>query len=426
MKVSANGGSAEPLTKLDPAQYTSNRWPAFLPDGKHLLYLAINHDAAKAGNDAIYYASLDGRENRLLLHMQSNPVYADGYLLFARGDKLLALTFDSAKGELKGDAQPVASGVILDPANWHMDVSATDDGLLVYSSGAIGTMQLVWLDRSGKDAGVVADNLSRASPRLSPQGDRAALQMNTGAGQADIFVLDLARGVRTRLTFGPVSNANPTWSRDGKWIYYSSLRNGRYDVFRRTADGSGAEESVFTGDHDVFATDISPDGKIVLLDEREDNKYSVWAFTLAEPRKPRKILEDGRFASFSPDGRYLVYESQESGQYQVYVVPFGDRKGKWQVSSNEAALPRWSSDGKELYYVGLANGAFSVVAVPVKEQGDQLQFGSPQTLVGNMNVAAPPLFDVSPDGKRVLMPRLSQQGNQSVTLVTNFTEGLKK
>jgi len=428
MKVSANGGAAEPLTKLDPAQYTSNRWPAFLPDGKHLLYLAINHDNSKAANDAVYYASLDGRENRMLLHTQSNALYAAGYLLFVRADKLMAQSLDPANGELKGDAQPVASGVIADTGNWHMDVSATQDGLLVYSSGSIGTMQLVWLDRTGKEISVAADNLPWASARLSPQGDRAALQMDTGAGTADIFVLDLARGVRTRLTFGPVSNSTARWSPDGKWIYYSSLRDGTYDVFRRPADGSGAEESVFSSDYNVFPSDISPDGKIVLLDnhERAGRQTSVWALPLAEPRKPWKIIENGSLGTFSPDGRYLVYESPESGQYQVYVVPFGDRKGKWHVSSNEAFLPSWSRDGKELYYVETANGTRSIVAVPVKEHGDQLQFGSPQTLIGKLNVAAFPVYSVSPDGKRILFSRASQQDNQSVTLVTNFTDGLKK
>jgi len=425
MKVSASGGTAEPLTKLDPTQHTSHRWPIFLPDGKHLLYLALNHDRAKDANDAIYYASLDGRENRLLLRAQSNPVYATGYLLFARGDKLMAQGFDPARGELKGDAKPIASGVIDDPSMWYADVSATNDGLLLYSSGAVGTLQLVWLDRSGKDAGVVADNLKWAFARLSPQGDRAALQTDSGAGTDDILVLDLVRGVRTRLTFGPVANNSPRWSHDGKWIYYSSLRDGQYVLFRRLADGSGAEEKLFTGDHDVFPTDISSDGKTVLLDESIDhNKTSVWAVPLAGPGKPQKIVEDGGFASFSPDGRYVAYESVESGQYQVYIVPFGDRPGKWQVTSNMGALPRWSSDGKELYYVEPANGAFSIVAVPVKEQGDQLQFGSPQTLVSKMNVASIPFFDVSPEGKKILVSRLSQQLNQAVTLVTNFTEGL--
>jgi Tol biopolymer transport system component len=425
MRVSANGGTAEPLTKLDPAQHTSHRWPTFLPDGKHFLYLAMNHDNSKAANDAIYYASLDGRENRLLLQTQSNAVYAAGYLLFARGDKLMAQRFDPEKAELKGDPRQVASGVINDSSMWHMDVSATEDGLLLYSGGTLGDMQLVWLDRSGKDLGVVANNVMWVAARISPQGDRATMEMGGESGTPDIFVLDLARGVRTRLTFGPVTNESPVWSPDEKWIYYSSLRNGRYSIFRKLADGSGAEESVFTGDHDDFPTDISRDGKTLLLFEVADHKVGVWALPLADPSKRSKIVEDGELAAFSPDGRYVAYGSNESGQYQVYVVPFGDQKGKWQVLSNESGFPHWSRDGKQLYCVEVANGTFSIVAVPVKEQGDQLQFGSPQTLVGNLNLATLTNFDVSPDGKRILIPRLSQQGSQSVTLVTHFADGLK-
>lgn len=107
-------------------------------------------------------------------------------------------------------------------------------------------------------------------------------------------------------------------------------------------------------------------------------------------------------------------------------MPFDDREGKWQVTSKTGGLPKWGSDGKELYYVELANGTFSIVAVPVKERGDQLQFGNPQTLVSKMSVASVPFFDVSPDGKKILVSRLSQQVNQSVTLVTNFAEGLQQ
>jgi len=426
MKVSAAGGTPEPLTKLDPAQHTSHRWPVFLPDGKHLVYLAINRDNAKAANDAIYYASLDGRENRLLFHTQANALYAAGFLLFARGDKLLAQGFDAAKGELKGEPQVVANGVINDPTDWHMDASAEEDGLLVYSSGAIGAMQLVWLDRNGKDAGVAADNLTQVIARLSPRGDLAALQTESGAGAADIFVLDLARGVRTRLTFGPVANTTPRWSHDGKWIYYAGFRNGRDSIFRKLSDGSSAEESVFSGDHDVVPSACSPDGTTLLFTEFANGKFSLWALPLTGSGKPSKVIENGEYASFSPDGRYVAYESNESGRWEVYAVPFGDRKGKWQVSSNEAALPVWSGDGKEVYYVDVVGTGFSLVSVPVKEQGNGLQFGAPQTLISKMNLGGIPFFDVSRDGKRFLVPRNSQQGTQSVTLVTNFTEGLKK
>jgi len=304
-----------------------------------------------------------------------------------------------------------------------MDVSAAENGLLVFGSGGIGTKQLVWLDRNGKDAGMVADNLGNSyDMRLSPQGDKVAVRIDT-VGVADIWVLDLARGVKTRLTFGPVTNYGSTWSPDGKWIYYSSARNGRVSMFRRAADGSSAEEAVFSGDEDVFPQDFSPDGKVILFSQCAAGKCSIWALPLAEPRKPWKVLDNGEAARFSPDGRYVAYHSTESGQYQVYVVPFGGRQGKWQISPNTGGLPLWSRDGKELYYI---DQTYSVISVPVREQGDALQFGAPQKLITRSNLATVPSFAVSPDGKKILVDRLSQQVNQSVTVVTNFAEDLTK
>jgi eukaryotic-like serine/threonine-protein kinase len=149
----------------------------------------------------------------------------------------------------------------------------------------------------------------------------------------------------------------------------------------------------------------------------------LWALPLAEPGKPSKVIDNGQYGSFSPDGRYVVYESTESRRWEVYVVPFGDRKGKCQVSSNGGIIPIWSGDGKEIFYVSIDNSKYSLVSVPAKEQGEGLQIGAPQTLISTMNGI--PYYDVSRDGKKILVSRLSRQGNQSVTLVTYFADGLK-
>jgi hypothetical protein len=86
-------------------------------------------------------------------------------------------------------------------------------------------------------------------------------------------------------------------------------------------------------------------------------------------------------------------------------------------------VPQWSADGKELFYFD-ANQ--SLVTVSVREAGSALQFGAPQTLVNQWTILTVPFYSVSADGKRILMERVSQQVNQPITIITNFTAGLKK
>jgi len=124
MRVSVNGGTPTPLTTIDPSHHTSHRWPFLLPDGRHLLYLAIHHDTSKTANNTIYYASLDGKENRPLFRSQSNAVYANGYVLFARGDQLMAQVLDPRSGSLSDEPRILARGVMNDVTTWHMDASA--------------------------------------------------------------------------------------------------------------------------------------------------------------------------------------------------------------------------------------------------------------------------------------------------------------
>ena len=422
MRVSAGGGTPVAITKLDTTLHTSHRWPVFLPDGKHFLYIALHHDAAKSGNNTLYYASLDGRENRPLFRSQTNAVYASGFLLFGRGDQIIAQPFNPSTGTLSGELQNVAKGVMNDSSTWHMDASASNDGLLIFGSGASGDLELVWRDRGGKIS-TVADKLpDLQSAVLSPQGDRVALQMN--AGQTDIWVLDLTRGVRTRVTFGPVGNVSPIWSPDGKWIAYSSAQNGHFALCRKPSDGSGAEECLLTVEGQPALHDWSRDGKYLLysLPVPGVPLRQILALPLEGERKPSLIVERGTNGKLSADGRWLAYQSAESGRSEVYVMPFGGGQGKWQVSANGGGGPQWSKDGKELYYMDLT---YNLFAVPVTSAGGALQFGAAEKLITNWS--APQVFyDVSPDGKKFLLDRVEQQVSQSVTVITDFTAALKK
>jgi Tol biopolymer transport system component len=430
LRVSASGGTPVPVTKTDAPQTESHRWPFFLPDGKHFLYMVVK--SGDLPSNAVYYASADGRENRPLLPSQSNAVYSGGFLLFIRGGQLMARPFDSAKGTLSGEAQSLASGVMEDASTWHMDVSASSNGLLVFGNGETGDEQLVWVDRNGKQIGTVASRLvNLQTAKLSPQTDRIAMEIDNGAGAHDIWVFDMARGVQTRLTFGPVENDSPVWSPDGKWIVYSSLESNIHTkLYRKPSNGSGAEELLLSDEQVAVASDWSRDGKYLLYSRGAGAvNWEIWALPLEGERKPWLVVPRtaNSFAAeghLSPDGRWLAYTSQESGKPEVYVVAFRGGQGKWQVSTNGGYQPQWSRDGKELYYFNQASR--SVLAAPVKEINEGLEFGAAQPLASNPTSSQKGFYNVSPDGKKILLNLVSQQVSQSVTVLTNFAAGLKK
>lgn len=425
MRVSVNGGTPTPLTTIDPSHHTSHRWPFLLPDGKHLLYLAIHHDTSKTANNTIYYASLDGKENRPLFRSQSNAVYANGYVLFARGDQLMAQVLDPGSGTLSDEPRILARGVMNDVTTWHMDASAAENGLMVYGSGGNADLQLVWIDRTGKKVSTIADKFTNLmGARVSPQGDRVALQIDVGIN--DVWVLDVARAVKTRLTFGPVQNTSPVWSPDGKWIAYASVRNGHSNLYRKHSDGSGAEELLLSNDQADTAEDWSRDGKYLLYSHGGMGMDSqLWAVPLEGDRNPWMVVPHAAVlygARLSPDGHWLAYESNESGTVQLYIVPFRGGQGKWQVTSNGSSGPAWTGDGKELFYM---DPGFNLFVLSVKEVDGAPQLGTPQQIP--ITTSAPQVFyDIAPDGKKILIDNVAQQVSPSVTVVTNFTAGLKR
>ena len=438
-RVSALGGTAARLTKLETGKHTTQRWPRFLPDGKHFLFFATNHSGGS--EQGIYLGSLEDGSYKRVLDADSNAQYASGYLLYHLQSQLLAQKFDPATGALSGEPTTVASFVEYDTATWHSTFAASQNGLLVYepSSKTQGN-DLVWLDRTGKLLGKVAErNFYKGSGRLSPDGKRLAIGM--GDPQADIWVFDLARGSRTRLTFGGANHQAPSWSADGQRVAYGTLSGTTLvtgtSLRVRLAAGGGQEE-VLMGQSDtpaqpltLLSPEFSPDGHyLVHMEQTGPSGASIWALPLTGEKKPFVIVQSpsvqARISRFrlSPDGHWLAYTSTESGRDEVYVTHFPSGSGKWQVSQTGGSFPLWRGDSKEIYFGGLDA---TIQAASVSTHNEDFILGPAHALF-QVSYTAPLQYpyEVTPDGQRFIQATFPESESTPLVLVTSWTADLKK
>jgi Tol biopolymer transport system component/predicted Ser/Thr protein kinase len=274
-RVSSGGGSPVEITKPDTSRFeTTHRWPVFLPDGKHFLYLAANF-IGQLEKNAIFLGSLDSQERRLLVSTSANAGYAEpGYLLYLRDNKtLVAQPFDRRRYVLSGEPHTLSDEVLYFPKVDKAVFSVSSGEVLVTQTGKGAPLsQLTWFDRSGKPAGAVGVSGSYSNVRLSPDGRRIAEDQTGPDGRNNaIWIHELARGATTRLTFDPSAHQTPIWSPDGKQILHSANRisaNRRLgnQLYLKNADGSGSEEEVTDLDAvQLNAWDWSRDTKYVLF-----------------------------------------------------------------------------------------------------------------------------------------------------------------
>lgn len=438
-KINAAGGTPQRATELDPSKHTTHRWPSFLPDGRHFLYYATNHYGGRADQNGIYFASLDGGAAKLAMAADSAGQYASGHILFHRQTALMAQKFDPATGTLSGEPVLVADRVEYDASTWHTSFGASDDGVLLYETGfaSLG-VDLVWLDRAGKQLGTVGERAPYQGLRLSPDGRRVAVAL--GNPRPDIWVFDLARNIHTRLTFDDATHYMVSWSADGQRIVFTSQSGaaGTYtsELHAVPANGGGRDELLLRPDQAIsgfFWPQLSPDGRYLLYGNAQGpNGASAWAipttgekkpFLVAKPLNPQANITHQRL---SPDGRWLAYTCTDSGRNEIYVTAFPSGSGRWQVSQDGGIFPVWRADGRELFFIGGTNPA-SMHAAEIKAQGSAFQVESVKSLFPVSPIpAVGELFDVSPDGRRFLLPVPPIVGSVPMTLVLNWTADLDK
>jgi eukaryotic-like serine/threonine-protein kinase len=426
-RISAHGGTPTLATRSEPNE-EAHRWPYFLPDGKHFLFLG---DAATAENHHLRLGSLDSQESQILFGAITRVAYAlPGYLLYVNQGALVAQPFDAEKLKVSGEPTTLAEGIATVGDNHEFDFSVSDTGILAYQSGSRKT-QLVWIDRSGKKISTIGEPDAFAGIALSPDGKRALTPMFDAAGRSgDIWVIDLTRGNKSRVTFDPQSDGDAIWSPDGRRFVFASNRggNGHTNLYIASPNGSGDDQRLLAVDADDVPTSWSRDGQYILINRWLNGRGSTWLLRPNVDSEAKPLLQSAAFDQgtgvFSPNARFLAYTSNESGRYEVYVQSFPPSENKWSVSSGGGGLPLWSADGKELFYLSLDG---KLMSVDVKTDR-AFEIGTPKELFQTDIKVGPSLpYAVTADGSRFLINAPTEAGDSTpLVVILNWTAKLKQ
>jgi Tol biopolymer transport system component len=437
-RVSASGGT--PVVVTTAAKGTVHSDPSFLSDGRHFLY-QVTEIVRGLEVGGIYVGSLDANDPpKRLLSTNSNAIASSGYLLFVRDRALMAQSFDERTLTLSGT--PTALGSDLEFATAiaaSSSFSASETGVLAYRTGAAAvTTELTWFDRKGTRLGTVGERGDRMAVSLSHDGARVAVsELDVSRNARDIWVLDTQRNLQSRFTFDAVDEMNPVWSADGRDVFFAARKQGRLDIFKKTASGAGAETEVLSDNqNNLYPTSVSRDGKSLLYftgNAQLSTGNDLWVLPLEADGKPRLLLRtefNELYGVFSPDGRWVAYTSNESGRNEIYVIPFSGSGGKYQVSREGGTFARWRGDSAELYFLAPDR---RLMAASVNGRGPAFLVGTPTPLFdphiraigfGGSNAQN---YEVSADGQRFLVATTDQAPVEApITFLVNWVSALRR
>jgi eukaryotic-like serine/threonine-protein kinase len=276
--------------------------------------------------------------------------------------------------------------------------------------------QITIFDRQGKPVSNVGQPGLYNSGRFSPDGKRLVVGKNDPqTGINNLWVFDIATGKATAITNDTVrGSGSPIWSGDSKQIAYVQTKDSYSTIYRKSADGTGDLEPLFTytPGAGIPLTDWSPDGRYLTF---FNGALLIVPLRTNEKAADRKAIDwiredyDAVIPRFSPDGRYLAYLSNEVDvlKMQLYVRPFDPAKPDApsgpavQITNVKGGIGgqiSWRQDGKELYFVNLDREVMAVDVTP----GPKFQVGAPRVLFKMPDpLAQGPA--VSPDGERFVI-----------------------
>ncbi|HEX5131916.1 MAG TPA: hypothetical protein VFX92_05455, partial [Candidatus Krumholzibacteria bacterium] len=426
--VAADGGARTLITALDSTlQESTHRYPCFLPDGKHFLFLARRAGAGAGESPTIFAGQLGSNQRVPVLEVASNVMYASGHLVYVRGTVLVAQRFDPSSLQVEGPAVPLVDDVRMDERFSRGVFAVSANGVLVCMTGNnLTRTQLRWLDRTGKpmgDVGEPADYTYGGTPNISPDGKSAVFAIaNRDRGSSDVWIMDLASGRRRKLTVDTADHPFAVWLPGGTSAAVTTQTPGNGGIDAVAVDGTQTRRLVTEpgfswpltawGDFLIYAPEIGG------LNFATD----LFSISIAKPDAgPQPFVTtkaDESSAQFRSDGRFVAYVSNETGRLDVFVTTFPPSGGRWQVSPKGGDQPRWSRDGRELFFIDPEN---YLVSVEVEESTSGFQMGASHQLFQFYAGTGFWRYDVAPDGRFLVIMPIKEDLESPVTLITDWT-----
>jgi serine/threonine-protein kinase len=434
-RVPDDGGEPELLASPDSARGEQLfAWPEFLPGERALLFTIIPRGSESDAGATLAALDLESREQTILLQGGSGARYAPtGHLIYSAEGRLHAVGFDAESLELIAEPVPLPVDGLQMVRGAAADFDVSSDGTLVYvpSSAPASMRTLAWIDRQGREEPIAAPPRRYTYPDISPDGSRVAIDLSEGL-QRDVYIWDFGRESLSRLTDDSGEDTFPHWSPDGQRVFFSSNRGGTFNIYSRTADGTGTAELVLDSPSTQFLVGLTPEGDRLLAAQSGADRgrdFDVVAVTLEDPAQTEILLSTNYTEwshAISPDGDWLAYSSDASGQFEVYVGPFpnvGDQR--WQISIDGGDHPLWSPAGDELFF-RRPSGELMVAEVRL---APSFEVGAVTGLFpdGGPLVLGPGgrRYDVSPIDGRILLTQLVEEGDGTgIMVVLNWLDGL--
>ena len=443
--VSDAGGTPQTLVSVAGDSNELLAQPQLLNDGRDLIYTVLQLPGRSLENATIVVQAVSGGARRVLVAGGSDGrMLPGGQLLYVRDSVLYGLSVDPRGLEPRGGPVALVENVRGGPASGVGQFDVAVNGTLVFApqvARGVG-LNLVWVDRQGREEVIPAPDRTYYVPSISPDGTRVAVS-TVGPSEADIWIWDDQRGTETRLTSDAREENYPVWSKDGRYIFYRANPEGQFDIFRRPADGTGQPERLTATPESETPVSLLPDGQSLLIRvgaSVSDPRSRLARLPFVGDVKPVPILSDTSGQSLgeiSPDGRWILYQSDESStQEEIWVRPYPNTEGgRWKISTNGGERPVWSRSGREIFYreqVGPrgddSDRLMSVTVSPVPA-GAAFSYGTPTPLFdvsrySFLSIAR--TYDVSADGSRFLFFREPARtaGPDSLTVIVNWTAGL--